>query len=410
MKKLKISLQPLEPYFLGNERTTAFGELVTQRALTNPYFTRSNKLPSQSALFGILRYLGIKHPKPDFSYDKDDIGKESFHLLKNGQTFGKIHGISPLMLQDKKGKLYIPAPRNHVPVSLSEDKTAPFTPYTDFIAVETTDRCRYLPLEYNEKVHDNADFFCLDDGTLCGNLFKTQTRVGINCQRQKEKDVRANQGGFFKKEYIILHQDFSFLFYADVDDSFPNRAESVVFVGQGRTPFSVAISDEADKSKKWTELKTCFPAQANGYSASYAYVMSDLFYDGSIAELKQCCSLMLSESKDYRVFITNYGARNSKARYQKHEEGLRLIPAGSVFLFLGENRKNQMRSFHAKLEASVFFAHGQIAGFNHLFYQDGQETASTYGLGGMNDVCSFLSTDLLDQSSYGQRGCKLRYH
>lgn len=72
----KIQLTPKTPYFFGNERSQAYQDNRTQKGLLNPYYIPSNEMPAQSALFGVLRYLGIHHPTPAV---RSDSGRQSTH-------------------------------------------------------------------------------------------------------------------------------------------------------------------------------------------------------------------------------------------------------------------------------------------------------------------------------------------
>lgn len=107
MKTLKIVMKPLDAYFLGGERNAAHENSPTQRTQRNPYLIHSNRMLSQSAAFGALRYLGIRSPKPSFRLEPEDranIGAESYQITSEGQKFGKIHCISPVLLVDRQGQ------------------------------------------------------------------------------------------------------------------------------------------------------------------------------------------------------------------------------------------------------------------------------------------------------------------
>ncbi len=119
MKYLRIILKPMEPYFLGSERSARYGD-SSQLSLTDPYYLISEKLPSQTSLFGVLRYLGIRNPKTSFHLspeDKEIIGDHSFTVEGTPSStpeFGKISKISPLMIYDTKTEnLYARAPLCH---------------------------------------------------------------------------------------------------------------------------------------------------------------------------------------------------------------------------------------------------------------------------------------------------------
>lgn len=353
---LKIVLRPLEPYFFGGERNQAFtGGINSELSEQNPYFIRSNRFPSQTTLFGLLRYLGIENPDPSYRIDPNVIGVQSYDLFE-ARSYGMIHSISPLLLQDDKGDLYLPAPRNRMAAKWGEDpeNIAPYHPFTHYTRVSTLDGDRLLPAEdYNEKTaYDGADIINLRDGTLRGNVFISQIRVGINRSAQRKN---SELSGFFKKQYYTLSKGYAFVFFADVADGFPVHADRVVFAGQGRTPISVKI-------EKWEKPNFRYPAVCFSGGLT-AIAQSDVFYPGTLAELRSRCALVMAELKEHRQFTTNANARNTASRYSKAKESLRLIPAGSVFLFTDTD---QLAAFRSHMEAVSKIPN--IAGLNHIQY------------------------------------------
>ena len=102
-RTLKIELKPIGPYFFGNDRIFHYGKDDISRIGGSKYFIRSEKIPLQTSLFGVLRYLGILDKKmqiaPLSEEDKKNIGKESFEYEKEQQVFGEIEKLSPLYLK-----------------------------------------------------------------------------------------------------------------------------------------------------------------------------------------------------------------------------------------------------------------------------------------------------------------------
>ena len=195
--------------------------------------------------------------------------------------------------------------------------------------------------------------------------------MGINRQSQRTEEEKLELNGFFKKEYIILNKGYSFLFYAQVEDHFPVRANTVAYVGQGRTPFAVHMEAVGEDDRKPLIPACCVPdvVQVNGEKKPVCccVALSDCYYPGDNAELRSACSLMLAESRDYRVFTTNYQARGNQKRYRKHECGLKLLQAGSVFLFFGSDTQTPAEQM-AEFRARVHQPHAEIAGFNQFYF------------------------------------------
>lgn len=377
--KLNITLTPMGAYFLGTERNASYkDEKNSQQSELNPYFIRSGKYPAQSALLGILRYVGIQNPSADFSIhrDTDNIGKESYDLLSAvPQSFGRIHSISNLMLTDRDGRHYIPAPRNHKPANWEKDEngveSAEFSPFVQHFAVKTLDGVRYYPAEYNEKeAWDDAELLCLEDSRLYKSPFESKVQVGINRQSQKQDEKERTVSGFFKKEYTVLKKGFSFFFTAEVEDDFRYHPQTVAYVGQGQSPFAVSI--EKNEKAIIGIPAQCVPASVtvNGEKKNvcYAVALSDCYYPKDISTLKGMCSFMMADTRSYRVFTTNYTTgdpHSTRNRYKKHDEALRLLKAGSVFLFFGTDEQTaeaQAEAFKAELK----LAQPVTAGFNQL--------------------------------------------
>ena len=372
--KIQIELTPLEPYFLGNERGMAYGEVKTQRALANPYYIKSSRMPTQSAMFGVLRYLGIKSPTSDFNLtpeDQKNIGRESFQLLQaeekteekteekaeEKQSFGRIKSISPVVLLNQQDEVLVAAPRNLYP-----DENKKFVPFQRFCEVlsGSDGRSRWLPEEYNEKNYESGGFFNLSTGAVEMDLFSTQTRVGINREMQRAEKDTGNKG-FFKKEYVILKSGYRFMIQAEVEEEFLLSDTRTVFMGQGRTAFSVCIR-KVSANIPWQGLDRVFPTVRE--TGCYLYVKSDLYFSGRMEQLRDGCMFSLTDSQEHRGFMTRYGSGNAESRYRKSPVLLRLIQAGSVFVF--QNRE-QRQDFIWLLEQSDSFEHGQKAGFNQIY-------------------------------------------
>ena len=374
----KIQLTPKTPYFFGNERSQAYQDNRTQKGLLNPYYIPSNEMPAQSALFGVLRYLGIHHPTPQFDLtaeDKARIGGQSFDLYNPKENFGMIKQISPLMIYDQTNhRRCLPAP-GIVSAAVHMEKQNQYT------SVQTLDGERWLPDSYDSKDSRFGRFLCPEDHTLIEAPFHKIVRVGIGRRAQD----------YFKREYVILGDEndpkrvFSFLFYAATEDSFRPSQEKIVFLGRRKAPFSVQMTrtEEPLTEKELLPvpmaegIKKALPSEVivdgKKRAACYGHVCSDMLYEGDVAELRRSCCLLMGTTRDYRVFTTNYQARRfigsdhpgDRGRYIKREEVLRLLPAGTVLVF---RDRAQQEACKKLLSRSPRFQHGEIAGFNCILY------------------------------------------
>ncbi len=382
--KLKVKLTPLGPYFLGTERNAAYiaeSENNSQQSMLSPYFIRSGEYPSQSTLFGILRYAGIRCPKETFTLDDADIqniGPKSYNLLDNSQNnFGRIRSISSLFLTDSKDNNYIPALHNHQAVQ-KENGNFPeeppiFKAFDNFVEVESLDGMRYLPTQYKEKeAYDGAELLCLTDGKLHSSPFYKRVQVGINRKSQRIDENQRKVSGFFKREYVGLKSDYSFCCYAEVNDDFFYHENIIVYIGQGRTPFVINIKEVEDNVQKLTIPSVCLPSKvlqegnSEKCNVAYAVALSDCYYSDNISNLKNLSSFILAECREYRVFTTNYTEANKHRRYTKNKYALKLLKAGSVFMFMGNERYEHLKSFKGTVQNS----HAEIAGFNQFYFSN----------------------------------------
>ena len=396
---IKVVLKPLAPYFFGNERGLQYNDNKTQMGNARRYFIRSNVLPNQSALLGALRYLGIETPSSSYQLspaDETRIGGKSFRIDAVDQSFGMIQKISPLyLMKNEDESLFFPAP-----FFISAVQTGDQAQNHVYEALNTDCGERWIPAYFREKTVNFDQFIKLKDGSLIKgeDIFRYQTRIVINRKRRYQGSAiqyDKNDKDFIKKQYVVM-DGFSFVYYAEVTNAFfeflKPRSISTVFLGQGKCPFAVSITDAGDEGKELTELtseggKMIVSAVAGHLSGSvrvsgetkpcaYAFLVSDMFYEGTSENLKKDCQFAMTLKKQYRVFTTNYNrdgrtfeAVSNKAKSGRflRENSYYLMQAGSCFLF--ENA-GQMDSFRNLVENMQHFENARKAGFNGIYYYD----------------------------------------
>ena len=387
LPKLLIKLTPLEPYFFGGQRIYEIGDE------NRHYFIRSLDAPSQTTLFGALRYMGIKNPDKGFWLDEEDkknVGEYSYDLTDEKKwEFGRIHSISPLFLLDndkERNGFLIRTPLDHIKGSKkvmekeAETKEAKgkeaggeaetkeanggkaeggantkeanggkaeggantkeitetytrFEEYSD--PVHTTAGIRHFPKEYDAKAGLSYSWMSLGDERIYADLFEGIQKLGI--------DTNNKRNGYFKREYKRLREGFSFAFFADVDQGF-SLHNHIVYLGQGKSAFRVDWDWNAhEPTMPWFLRK------------EMVYAQSDWYISGNVEELYKMCKFVCVDIRDFRVFTTNYAMKSVKNRFKK-DNHTRLIQAGSVFW------PNNLEEFTEKIRNS----HGEIAGFNHF--------------------------------------------
>jgi len=339
-----IKLTPLEPYFFGGERIFEF------EGNNKHYFIRSLDTPSQTTLFGALRYIGIRNPEKGFRLDNEDkanIGSDSFRINDvEKNNFGKIVSISPLFLFGENEGFLIKTPLDHQSkCECGKFENAEYTPFEKYSeSVQTVNGMRCFPLEYDAKVGLANSWLSLKNRSVFTNLFHSVTRVGID-KIQTEK-------AFFKKEFRQLESGFSFVFFAEVKEGF-KPFQNVVYLGQGKSPFKVEWLEDEEEPVVPSKLfrKGMLYAQSDIYVKKAAQLTCGIY---------EKCKFVCAETRDFRVFYTNYDrAATVTNRFQK-SGNIQLIQAGSMFL----PRDDEVNTVASEIQDT--YEHAAKAGFNKI--------------------------------------------
>jgi hypothetical protein len=345
-----IKLTPLEPYFFGGERVFEFGEE------NRHYFIRSMDAPSQTTLFGALRFIGKQ--KTNYNLDeaeKQRIGSESYCLTERSQNFGEIKRISPLYILDEKERFLARTPFDHKIMRETESSNTAsrefntrYTHFSDYSTqMFTTHGKRCFPTDYVAKDGVADNWISLPDGDIVNDLFANTEHVGIN--------RRLNENGFFKREYKIFSNKYrgsSFAFFAEVGPDY--QAENhEVFLGQNKSPFYSEIID-------WNKSDSQIPDLSPLIREGMAYAQSDIYYP-NIEELYKTCDFVCVQTKSFRVFTTVYNKSSAfdgyaRSRFKKGEI-IMLVKAGSVFM------PRNPTDFKKSIESNL---HAVKAGFNQI--------------------------------------------
>ena len=359
-----VRFTPLEPYFFGNEKTFGYGS-VRNRA----YYIESDKLPSQSGLFGTLRYCCITDQEKRYISHAGEIGEESFDIRSEKiQGFGKIHRMSPLFLE-KGGLLYITLPADH-----KINDRDQYQPFSQYMAYVTEWGERYMPQEYECKEGIQSGFMgiseenrgsILADFSEDGVLYRVE-RTGINTQNENQ--------GLFRKVYYMLKPDYSFMVLADIDGKVEDQ---LVYMGRDKSVFRVSFkpADSMFQSATgkyedyWEELTDmilqCFRQYNKSWRSELA--LSDLYIPDHMEKIYENCCFAFLRTADYRSFATNYSAKEHADRFRRGEKLQKMIKAGSIFI-LDEKQPSVL----APWENSVTVKNARQIGYNITICSDGQ--------------------------------------
>ena len=344
MRTYRITFTPTEPYFFGNEKTFRFPDHAVEGQFDTPYFIRSERTPSQTTMFGAVRYLLLQNRLPDFSgypegYEKI-IGEKSFMISDPSQTFGKIQKISPIFLQldadtdpgYPKG-LYIPTPLDHNVTAVSKK----YTPYSRW---DLKDGRQYAP-EYDPKGFLPDGYMHPETGTVVPgkDIFTSTVRVGI--------DIVKKEKAFFKKEYAMLQSGWSFGIYLTVEDKLEIPGDRTVYLGQNKATFLVDYTEEECALPTLTDMNA-IPDEG------CIVCLSDTLADSSIYAN---ASMTITKIRDHRALETVYQEKNRQPRFRKDSVLYKLIKAGSVFWYNTPEKRDQLLQ-------NLQNAHCAVAGMN----------------------------------------------
>lgn len=348
MIEIRIRLTPTGHYFLGGERGFSFDQNL-ERQMSASYFIKSLKVPTQTTLFGALRYIiGVKEDR--LRADSDDlIGHNSYDIVRNNDSFGIIKCISPLYLYKETGntgEYFIRTPFDHK-IGSRQTKDDSYERYTPLM-IDSAQGCSVInypgtvvnkkyPIDYKAKNGISKSYTSLTDGRIAeeDSIFVSSVEV----VSRKNKRKLNNEDGFAKKEYIRLKKGWSFVFFATLDtDSMPEYNRSVI-LGKDSSLFCVEIIPEKEPN-----ISDFFKDRPK----EFHYCQSPVYVSGGIPELIDQCSMSIVENESLRRFKT----KDSKLVPEYNAPLLSLLSAGSV---LYSNSIEQLKNDHA-----------ETAGFNKV--------------------------------------------
>lgn len=286
----KVLFHPLEEYFFGEDGS--FREGVSNAE----YFITSRFFPSQTTVFGIIRYLNLLCLKDKGSYLQEEkelnnktVGKKGFSIESaidsnsEVQNFGIIKGMSGVFLhrydvEDKVNRVYVTLPKDaKKQPEIDKSYTSIFDEGEE--SVVTSNGKKMMPQKYNVKEGLEIGFISIDAGISdAGELLQNElsiieppfeyvlkTGLKINRKMNKPKDMvdltntQDPMSSLFKKEYVRLKQEsgeveYSFGVYVEIEndeeEEVTKRMNRVVGIGLGGSLFSVRTSKIEEIEKK----------------------------------------------------------------------------------------------------------------------------------------------------------------
>lgn len=348
-------LKPLGEYFFGGERNFGFGNTEREKS---EYFIRSEEVPNQSTLLGMLRFMILKKEGQlnetwKISQEQREIqntliGKEGFSINLDGmkKNYGKLDSLTPLFLLDHQGQRYIKTPLNH---KVGEKS---YTPLTMKGNVYTNKGTSILPEGYVAKEGLEDSYLNIDDRSK--ELIGKEKIFGSLEHTRISKS--STEDGFFKKEYKNLKNGFSFGFYVLAEkEILPEK--DIVYLGQDKSTFCVEIKEVVDSEVEDFFNKATILGTGAHIEGVNTYIALSDAYMPSNTEKESLILYSIVEKKLFRSLKSSSSNETFKASRSKSQL-YQLVKAGSVF-YVSKDKANSFEEYIDKPEMK------QI-GFNYI--------------------------------------------
>jgi len=363
MNKYFITLEPLTPFFFGGENTFGEGKIN--------YFARSNYLPQQTTLLGMLRHeLLIQNDligtDPKLNDWNSLIGENSFQKLNNQyiDDFGAIKNISPVFLSNGtehyttqaldwaycevdngikinncpiKEKIIAPL---FVDFEQINDDLSIFNNTTEPIPVLEANMRSYDPKyglvslwvsndgqTLRQWDYENPDEF---DNTIGfeNGFFIKHVQVGIHRKISKKRD---EEGDFYKQVYYKLVDNFMFAFFLDLELPAGKKFDSRLITMAGeRSVFQMTVTDANALSFGSIFTNSTF-TEKHSRKHDVLILTSNCLCNGDLLDK---CRFSINDEVNFQNLVTqqkidvNYAA--FKKGVIKSGENLKFLKRGSV--------------------------------------------------------------------------------
>lgn len=340
----KITLTPVEGYFFGGE--TTFGEGQAKN-----YFAKSNLLPQETALLGMLRYQILKL-KGLLSATADQkkavesaVGEKSFNYCdyEKDFSFGAIKRISPVFI-GQAGDLFCKIPfnkdlavsfRSDCKVFLGESGEGAELPSIKGFVSKDYNSDRWYSLDTDQgKIYTDHDIFFFKD------------KIGIT--KYLPEYMNNNEECFFKTRTCYLRDGFHFVFYAELDEDMVKLPDNDwVQLGAERSVFKMSVQKTASNgiaclTEKW---QANWGKQLGEVESGIVQVffISDAFIPEEVLRL---CKFAWIDTKPFRNLTRNWkSGKNYAALNTANEKSdkYNIVRRGSL-LFVGKEQWEKVES------------------------------------------------------------------
>ena len=345
-------LKAREPYIFSTDQKSLFINGNEKGTGKESYFLKSNVMPEQTTIWGMMRLLLLEQAgnlmKPDFGYTEEElekieeiIGKESFSFYKENQKFGQLKGISPVFLlkeiktegndgdKDKVDYQYVVSNPfcNTTPSGKKGFNPYEMTPSDNFADTKADSKLISLPIGYDPKEGFVGGFVNVSTKEVISNdsIFKRVVHTNSRKNRDGKLAVKdKNTGGFFRRERFVMDDAYSFAFFVDIDDGIVKELkDDFVTIGAGKNVFSIRFIKDKEESELEEKIKTFI----NCEDSNWHYAWSDIVFKGT----PQYKDFSIVQFRYLRNLTTNYKQKFNNEQFKRSDDQIKLIQRGSAF-------------------------------------------------------------------------------
>lgn len=355
MNNYLVTLTPLDWFFFGGEQTHGEGD-------SSQYFSKSNYLPQQSALLGMLRYQLLKQKgwlTKDKKNDESDknkkpapskeeiealIGKKSFSMqerLFGPASFGVIQKISPIGIKENQDKnpdqdkekdgFYLPVPlTDGYKIKFEENKSR----------VYLAGECKKIRIDdagsFNPKKNQNDEIWCRrEDGKKIqsSDIWKESEKIGIT----KTTGQKDNDDAFYKQEFLSFKKKYVYAFYCSLDDKAPELKNDNVYLGGQRSAFYMSV-----EPVEGTVEELFLQHVKEKKDENQIVLLSDSYVEDMEA-LNKATLFHWSDSLPFRNIETKVGQEKYHRKLDKIEVKYHFIKRGSVLFCKGKEKQEELK-------------------------------------------------------------------
>ena len=325
MSRYKVTLEPIDWFFFGGEQTFDNGA-------SQSFIARSNRMPQQTTLLGMVRYQLLKKsgllPLSAENADAAEslIGISSFDITRSDVTFGRIRSLSQVFIE-KGDRALVPVPLNFGYNCSFDDHTRLWLSgfkHKGIIKTQKENGKDYDDKEYWKRNNysllvDNEGHSVSSDG-----LYLSKMQIGITKGRGRDEDKH----GFFKQETLrFKDKDTHFAFYLELDGD-GLIEDDYVFIGAQRSCFKMVV--------KPSDEQPVVPHHEQG-----TILLLSPTYIADVESFNSLVRFHWSYSIPFRNFVGDPKGtlRSGDIAYRRHGSVCTMLAAGSVLFYEEDSRK-----------------------------------------------------------------------